>query len=85
MNRRGAEKIGLKRGKMLSEAIDQNLRNFWSSANNKGISKQDVLEEVDNNFQRLSKLTRMEIKGMSRAAKVPYRDLLAFNLFEENI
>ena len=57
MNRRGAEKIGLKRGKMLSEAIDQNLRNFWSSANNKGISKQDVLEEVDNNFQRLSKLT----------------------------
>tara|TARA_B110000116_G_scaffold257219_1_gene257183 strand:+ start:1318 stop:2553 length:1236 start_codon:yes stop_codon:yes gene_type:complete len=85
MNRRSAEKIGLKRGKMLSGAIDQNLRNFWASANNKGISKHEVLEEVDNNSQRLSKLTRMEIKGMSRAAKVPYADLLAFNLFEENI
>ena len=85
MNRREAVKKGEKRGEMLKWAIGQNLKNFWVSARDKEIYKEDIYAAVRENSHRLPNLTKVEIKSMARSASVPYMDLLAFNLFEENI
>ena len=85
MNRREAVKKGEKRGEMHKWAIGQNLKNFWVSARDKEIYKEDIYAAVRENSHRLPNLTKVEIKSMARSASVPYMDLLAFNLFEENI
>ena len=85
MNRREAVKKGEKRGEILKWAIGQNLKNFWVAARDKDIYKEEIYAAVRENSHRLPELTKMEIKSMARSASVLYMDLLAFNLFEENI
>ena len=84
-NQRRAVKRGEKRGEMLKWAIEQNLKKFWTAANGRGIQKKEGHAATKENSYRLPELTKVEIKSMAKSASVPYADLLAFNLFEENI
>lgn len=73
------------RGRRLREAIQHNLKGFWTAVDRRGIERETVYEEADVHKDRLTPDTRAEIKGIVETARVPYRDLLAFNLFEETI
>lgn len=76
---------GRTRGRRLREAIQHNLRGFWTAVDRRGIERETVREEADVHEDRLTPDTQAKIEGIVETARVPYRDLLAFNLFEENI
>ncbi|MDX1746648.1 MAG: hypothetical protein R3324_11975, partial [Halobacteriales archaeon] len=76
---------GRQRGDRLRGAIRHNLTGFWTAVANRGIDRETVRTESERVADRLDAGTRAEIAGTAEAAGVAYRDLLAFNLFEENV
>lgn len=76
---------GRRDGRRMESAIRHNLEGFWTAVTDRGIDRETVLAEADERADDLAGVTRAEIEGMAESAGVPYRDLLAFNCFEETL
>jgi len=67
------------------EAIRHNLRGFWAAVERRDIDRETIYEAVDACKSDLSDTLRGEIEYKAEGADVPYCDLLAFTLFEEEL
>ncbi|WP_254533068.1 C45 family autoproteolytic acyltransferase/hydolase [Natrinema gelatinilyticum] len=76
---------GRETGRRLQAAIEHNLDGFWRAVADRDIDRNTVRTVATDHRDRLTEDTRSRIRGMADAAAVPYRDLLAFNLFEETL
>ncbi len=76
---------GQRKGQQLQSAIEHNLDGFWSAVSERGIERETVRSEATAKQNHFSETTRSYIRGMADAIDVPYRELLAFNLFEETL
>lgn len=74
---------GKRRGAMAGKAIRHNLAAFWDAVNRRGLDRSTVRTEADRRRHVLGETALAELAGKARAAGVPERDLVAFNLFEE--
>jgi hypothetical protein len=72
-------------GRRRREAIRHNLRGFWAAAERRDVDRETIYDEADAHESDLSTDRRGEIECKAEGAKLPYRDLLAFTLFEEEV
>ena len=75
--------IGRKQGELLSAEIRHNLTAFWKELKKQGRQKKAILRNALKHEQlwRASRLE--EIEGMARGVKLPYPELLAYNVFHD--
>jgi len=75
--------IGRKHGELLAAEIRHNLAGFWNALTARGHEKKTVLK----NALKLEKIWRAcrleEIDGMARGVRIPYPELLAYNVFHD--
>lgn len=76
---------GRRYGRRMQTAIQHNIEGFWTAVTDRGIDRETVLVEADRQERDLAAVTQAEIEGMAETAGVDYRDLLAFNCFEETL
>lgn len=73
--------LGRAHGAQLAEAIATNIALFWRRLHALGWSRDEVLAAVEREAARAVSDDRLEeITGIAEGARVPYPDLLAFNL-----
>jgi len=74
--------IGHTHGEQLAEAVAQNLRGFWRRLVAEGWSREAALAQarMDESLF-LSDSRREEITGIAEGARLPYPDLLTYNLY----
>ena len=73
--------IGLGHGELFSRAIHSNLRSFWSLADEQGIEKKTLTARGLKRERSISPGRLEEIEGIARGAKIPYPEVLAYNLY----
>jgi hypothetical protein len=78
-------RVGRERGRRLGAAIEHNLSAFWRAVDRRGIDRSTVRAAADGREERLPEWVRTELRGTAATAGVPYRDLLAFDCFEETL
>ncbi|MDX1745323.1 MAG: hypothetical protein R3324_05240, partial [Halobacteriales archaeon] len=77
--------IGRENGRRLRGAVRHNLRCFWRAVDRRGIERADVRERAETYEDVLDGSTRQELVGLAETSGLDYRDLVAFNLFEESV
>ncbi|MWG34994.1 C45 family autoproteolytic acyltransferase/hydolase [Halomarina oriensis] len=78
----GTERSRLRR---LGPAVRHNLRGFRAALDCRGLNRERVCRIAAERVSELPATTRTELQATARAAGVPYRDLLAFTLFDESV
>jgi hypothetical protein len=77
---------GVKNGKLTKAAIRKNIESITNYAEEKGISREDLVQEamkrelvLKENYPKMID----ELKGIASGAEVPYIDVLILNVWEE--
>ena len=74
--------IGRTHGQLLAEAVALNLRGFWQRLGAGGWPREAILARARTDEPRLlSESRREEITGIAEGARLPYPDVLAYNLY----
>jgi hypothetical protein len=77
-----ALQIGRAHGEQLAEAVALNVRGFWRRLSAAGWGRGGVLARARKEARRLLSDARLdEITGIAEGARVPYPDVLAYNLY----
>jgi hypothetical protein len=74
--------IGLVHGERFSPAIRSNLRSFWSLVEGQGIRKKALTVSGLKHESVIFSGRLEEIEGIARGAKIPYPEVLAYNLYQ---
>ncbi|MFQ5917682.1 MAG: C45 family autoproteolytic acyltransferase/hydrolase [Candidatus Binatia bacterium] len=74
--------IGLVHGERFSPAVRSNLRSFWSWVEGQGIRKKALTVSGLKHESAISSGRLEEIEGIARGAKIPYPEVLAYNLYQ---
>lgn len=72
---------GFLAGSQMGNAISQNVSNFWTSLECKGLSRSWLIEKMGDWKGEENQLD--EIRGMSSATRIPVNDLRAFNAYRK--
>jgi len=73
---------GTEYSKRLAPAVRYNLHGFHAALDRRGLDREAVVAAASEHEHALPASTRTELRATADAAALPYRDLLAFALFE---
>ncbi|MFQ5878634.1 MAG: C45 family autoproteolytic acyltransferase/hydrolase [Dehalococcoidia bacterium] len=78
-----AYQIGRRHGELAASAVRSNLESLWRTLHSLGIGPRDLLPKACSDEALLSAVRRREIQGIAWGSRLPYLELLAYNLYHD--